>query len=225
MNLPTIAISLEVIRDHVSQFDKMYRKIFIHNPSLMSVDENFRYSDRELSEVEIKLIEDKQDELITYPLNTYDLSNHYRFDTIEEFKIFFYQDYALEIFGSAQQFHGAMDAFNVISNYGVRNKLYNTCLFSKESDFSSQATYHFLSKTGCRARNIKFFFDESEYSDSCDILITSSPIAIQNKKDKTIIKINREYNVYEESVSDYNFETLNLVTPTEILNILNKNKQ
>ena len=53
MNLPTIAISLEVIRDHVSQFDKMYRKIFIHNPSLMSVDENFRYSDRELSEVEI----------------------------------------------------------------------------------------------------------------------------------------------------------------------------
>jgi hypothetical protein len=221
-----IGVSLDTIRNLFAQFDKTYRKSFIHNPSLMEVSDDLHYSDRELTEEEIDAIEARQNELITYPINTYDLSNHYRFDTQENFKLFLYQDYALEIFGNAQQTPGYMDRFNLISSFGLKNKLYDTVLLSKESDFSAQATYHFLAKTACRARNVKFVLDETDYFNHCDILITTSPIALQHKdkmSDKISIKVATEYNEYD--TADHVVQSFTEINPQFISDIISNKIQ
>ena len=78
-----------VLRDFLSQFDKQYRRVFINNPSIVNMNNEFEYrqpSEYELDE-EAKRIEDIIKSRITLPVNTNDLLNHYQFDeVVEEFK-------------------------------------------------------------------------------------------------------------------------------------------
>src|SRR5690554_1844059 len=96
--MKTVAINIDdVIRDYRTRFDFVYRKKFIHNPQEVegnipthsdiasgNVDENSfqikeEYTDEELAALQAQ-IEEKEKELLNLPVDTDDLTIHYKFD-------------------------------------------------------------------------------------------------------------------------------------------------
>jgi hypothetical protein len=82
--MKTIGIEIDgVLRDYLTKFDEQYRKVFIYNPSLVAMNDDFTV--REQSEAEIEEIEQERErlesELLTLPVSTSNLTNHYRFDS------------------------------------------------------------------------------------------------------------------------------------------------
>lgn len=91
--MKTIGISLDgVIMDYLDQFDQVYKKKFIFNPGLMEaedqVNEDGGLTAKELEEeARIKKqseIKSKIDKLITKPIESPDLTNHYSFEDMIE---------------------------------------------------------------------------------------------------------------------------------------------
>lgn len=198
----TLGIGINgVIRDIHGQFDTMYRKAFIHNDSIVKADEGMKYmlQDQGVSNDEYLEIQRLTDEKITLPVNTYDLLNHYFFDSRDEFNTFFYTDYALEIFGRANEFPRAMSTFNRIQAMGEQTGLFDTVLISTERDQGLTATYQFLTKHGCRAKNVRFIEEPTLAWSFCDVIIHDAPSVFESVPEgKTAIKIIREYNEYSD---------------------------
>lgn len=198
-----------VTRDRLSQFDKMYRKKFIRNEQLVKMDEYFRYvPDDAESDGEIARLQTIINEKIKYPIDTYDLKNHYVFKDNQEYENFVKNDYVFEIYGSAPPIPKSMDKINKLQKLGESNNSYEIVLFSNEEDQAIQATYHFLAKSACRIKKIIFEKDVSRIWDYCDIIVTDNPEILETKpKGKLSIKISADYNQYD--TSDYEFKTVN----------------
>jgi len=92
--MKTIGISIDgVLMDYLDQFDQVYKKAFIFNPSLMqagdqrnedgtiSMKEDDSEEVRAKKEAEIKA---RIDKLITKPIESADLTNHYSFEDMIE---------------------------------------------------------------------------------------------------------------------------------------------
>lgn len=218
-----IGISIDgVLRDKISQFDKMYRKRFIKNESLVKMDEYFRYAPEEKDEGEDARIQNLIDEKIKYPIDTFDLQNHYSFSSKNEFEIFLNQDYVFEIYGSAPPVAKAMDKANRIQKIGEVNSQYEVVLFSQEQDQAIQATYHFLAKSACRIKKIIFENNINRVWDYCDLIITDNPEIIESKPtNKKSIKIKSDYNQYDNA--DYDFNSLNEIEDSFIINLIKEN--
>lgn len=219
-----IGISIDgVIRDKITQFDKIYRKNFIKNESIVKMDEYFRYVPEDLDESENIRIENKVNELITYPIDTYDLRNHYKFDSLEQYKDFIDKDFVFEIYGSASPIHKSMDKINKIQKIGEQNSSYEIVLLSDEEEMAIQATYHFLAKAACRIKKLIFEKNLNRVWDYCDMIITENPSIIECKpENKLVTKIIHEYNKYDKS--DYEFNTMNEIDEFFILKLINENK-
>lgn len=215
-----IGISIDgVLRDKFSQFDKMYRKRFIKNDSLVKMDEYFRYVPDDINDQENARIQNLVEEKIKYPIDTFDLFNHYTFSDKEEFNIFLNQDYVFEIYGSAPPVPKAMDKVNKLQKIGESNFSYEIILFSHEMDQGIQATYHFLAKSACRIKKIFFEKDINRIWDYCDLIITDNPEIIESKpENKKTIKIKTEYNKFDRA--DYEFESLKDLEDSMILNLI-----
>lgn len=232
--MKTIGISLDgVIRDFYTEFDKQYRKAYIHNPSLVQMTKDMKLQEQteeELVELE-RIIELKEKELITLPLNSFDLSNHYKFEecvamdgeTIlspqEAMREFMYQKFSFSIFGKAEQYKGACEAFNKIQAHGIQNNLYKTKLLTSCGYQILTATWHFLATHNCRMRSFECVDEESQKWDHCDVLIDCVPELIQDvPKNKTIIKIEHPFNKWDETT--HSFKLLSDITPQFIEEIL-----
>jgi hypothetical protein len=198
-----------VTRDRFSQFDKMYRKKFIRNEQLVKMDEYFRFvPEEEESDGEVARLQSMINEKIKYPVDTYDLKNHYRFENNEEFENFLNQEYVFEIYGSAPPVAKAMDKINKLQKIGESNKSYEVVLMSPEEDQAVQATYHFLAKSACRVKKIIFEKNVSRIWDFCDVIVTDNPELLESKPTgKTSVKITTEYNKYDSA--DHEFNTVN----------------
>ena len=193
---------------------------------------NDDFTVKDLDEDETKEIQDNCEKLIKdriiFPVDSADLLNHYKFDGEVEFggtkeltprealEEFLYTKYPFQIFGMAEEYHGAMDAVNNIQTFGLKEKLFETVLISKLKGQSTTATLHFLSKIGCRVRNIRFVEDDFAKWDYCDVVVDVMPEVFQNKpEEKIAIKINREYNQWDET--DYSLDSINQLTNQELL--------
>jgi len=228
--LKTIGISIDgTIRDFADKFDKQYRKVFIHNPNIVAMNEDVTYKEQTLEEAQIveDTIREKERELITLPMDSYDLLNHYKFssqsikmskiedreglnmDPIEynpkqNLEKFLYEDYPFQVFGQAEEYKGAMDAVNKLQSIGLTKEKFDVVLLGTHRSKAIAATYFFLSTINCRIRKIVFVGSESEKWNHCDVLIDSSPIAIQAKpKEKTVIKITHLYNQWDAADFSY----------------------
>jgi len=73
---------------------------------------------------------------------------------------FMYNKYPFQIFAMAEEYKNAMSAVNQIQSFGEKNKLFKTVLISKIKGPSITATFAFLQKVGCRAKNIMFIDDD-----------------------------------------------------------------
>lgn len=85
--MKTIGINIDgIIRDSFNKFDSQYRKVFIHNPSLVAMNEEDmsmrEYTEEEIEEID-KRIADLEHEMITLPMDSADFLNHYKFEEKE----------------------------------------------------------------------------------------------------------------------------------------------
>jgi len=225
--MKTIGINIDgVVRDFWTQFDKHYRKTYINNPSIVEMNQDMTV--KEPTEEEWKKTEEmiklKTSELISLPLNSYDLSNHYRFEEVksidgettlsprEALNEFMYQKYPFQIYGQAEEYMGACDAVNRIQAYGLSNKIYNTVFLSSVNSPAIPATFHFLAKNASRIRNIVFVDEDFEKWDHCDVLIDCVPEAIQDVPDgKIVIKIEQPFNQWD--TVEHTFKSIKEVNP------------
>jgi len=84
-----LGISIDgVVRNYFDAFDKQYRKAFIYNASIVEMSEEFQLKEptEEDLEAKTKEIEKLTQDLISLPVDSYDLLNHYSFKEIKEFE-------------------------------------------------------------------------------------------------------------------------------------------
>lgn len=176
-----IGISInEVLRDTLSQLDYTYSKYISEKETTVTRDE----------------------------ITSFDLTNHFEFESTKQLNRFLFDEASLEIFGHADQmFENLMTKFNMFLVDIDEEEEHTIELVSREYLKSIPSTLFFLSKLGCRATNIRFVKQNEDEWDGLDILITANPVALENKPDNKIsVKIKAPYN--SNSVADYELNSI-----------------
>ena len=137
---------------------------------------------------------------------------------------YMYVDYPYEIFGCAPTTHRnlAVTINNWLVSLGNKeDEKYDVKLFSlKEEALSIQSTYYFLSKIGCRVREMFFPKDGVEMWNKCDVIITLNERIIDNKPEgKVVVLINKDDNKNLQEKVDLHYDSLfDLLSDTEFIN-------
>lgn len=137
---------------------------------------------------------------------------------------YMYVDYPYEIFGCAPTTHRnlAVTINNWLISLGNKeDDNYDVKLFSlKEEALSIQSTYYFLSKIGCRVREMFFPKDGVEMWNKCDVIITLNERIIDNKPEgKVVVLINKDDNKNLQGKVDLHYDSLfDLISDTEFIN-------
>ena len=137
---------------------------------------------------------------------------------------YMYVDYPYEIFGCATTTHRnlAVTINNWLISLGNKeDDSYDVKLFSlKEEALSIQSTYYFLSKIGCRVREMFFPKDGVEMWKKCDVIITLNERIIDNKPEgKVVVLINKDDNKNLQGKVDLYYDSLfDLISDTEFIN-------
>ncbi len=174
-----IGISInEVLRDYIGQLIYTYNKY-------------------------ISPIDFKENEVTNF-----DLIQFFPFSSVDELNKFMYLEVPLEIFGHADQLSdGLMNHFNNFLSTMKDGEEHQIELVSKEANKSIPSTFFFLSKTGCRADNIRFVTKAVDEWEGVDVLITANPDALQNKPNgKISVKIKSYYN--QDSNADFELDSI-----------------
>lgn len=168
----------EVLRDFIGQFAYTYEKYI----DKVDIDEN--------------------------PVDSFDLMNHFKFNTIDDMNKFLFLEASLEVFGHADQLHdNLMAQLNMFLMDIKDEEEHEIIITSKEVAKSIPSTYFFLSKLGCRADKIIFVDKYKDIWNGVDVLITANPTALETKpNDKISIKINSSYN--KTSKSDFQLDSI-----------------
>jgi hypothetical protein len=125
---------------------------------------------------------------------------------------FLYVDYPYEIFGCAKTMHRNT---SVMLNNWLEEMDNNdldgseVSIFSlKENALTIQSTYYFLSKIGCRVRNVFFPKDGKNMWEKCDVIITTNERVVRNKpENKKVVLIKTSDNTNIEELCDLVYES------------------
>lgn len=170
-----IAIEINgVLRDTIGKIEQTYRKFLIDDIL------------REESDFERSVIE---------PIDSLNLSQHFKFKDENEIYEFLYLEFAMQIFGHA----GSSETFtfNDLNDFYIefRDK-HEIILISDEIGKSKPSTLFFLSKFGCLVEHISFYSKltkDSVLSD-VDVLLTSNPELLLENNNILKIKYVTKYN-------------------------------
>lgn len=154
--------------------------------------------------------------------NVVNVSKYLDFGGKKKKEEFLYVDYPYEVFGCARVCE--RNLANSINNWlvkfeNIEDEEYELVLFStNENALTIQSSYYFLSKIGCRVREVYFPKDSSKMWDICDVIITNNKNVVdsmpEGKKvvliatnDNTSLKkkSNFVYNSLGEIIKDENF--------------------
>jgi len=174
-----IGITLnEVLRDFIGQFAYTYNK-YIAETNITEKD-----------------------------ITDFDLLNYFKFDNIDKLNSFMYLEAPLEIFGHADQLSdGLMNQFNDFLNEIDYEGEHEIEIVSREVNKAIPSTLFFLSKTGCKAKKIRFVTKYEDKWDGIDILITANPRALEAKpKGKISVKVKTNYNT--KTFADYEIDSI-----------------
>lgn len=180
-----IAVDLnDVLRDYTSNFGAYFKKGYDQ--------------DVNLDEIEI---------------TTNDLSQVFPFKSKYDYEHFVYEDFAWELFAKCESCdRGLGAAFSnwitkTITNIDVEEPIEVIIVSPMEYGITIPATYWFISKLGCRAREIYLPVDSSTIWGRCDVLITANPNLLNNKPEgKKTVKIKADYN--EDCQADFTFNNM-----------------
>jgi hypothetical protein len=142
------------------------------------------------------------------PVDTFDLINHFKFDSVDELNKFLYIEASLEIFGHADQLHdNVMKHFNSFLTDIKDDEEHEVELISKEVQKAIPSTLFFLSKLATQIDNIRFVQKIEDKWNGIDILITANPDALKCKPiNKISVKINSSYN--KDVKADYELDSI-----------------
>jgi hypothetical protein len=161
------------------------------------------------------------------PVESFDLLESFSdFEDIDELNRFIYQEAALEIFGHADQVEpNIITRFNRFLLDIDDEEEHQVELVSREAINSTPSTFFFLSKTLCKAKNLRF---ETKYENvwgDLDVLITANPRTLKAKPDGVIsVKINTTYNTDVEA--DFSFDSItSFLTDEDVRNKILNTKQ
>jgi hypothetical protein len=174
-----IAIEINgVLRDTIGKIEQTYRKFLMDD--ILLEESDFK---REVTE----------------PIDSLNLSNHFKFKDENEIYEFLYLEFAMQIFGHA----GSSETFtfNDLNDFYIefRDK-YKIILISDEIGKSKPSTLFFLSKFGCLIEHITFYskLTKDDVLSDVDILLTSNPeLLLENNnvlKIKYVTKYNQDIN-------------------------------
>jgi hypothetical protein len=126
-------------------------------------------------------------------VTNFNLIEFFKFSSVDELNKFIYLEAPLEIFGHADQISdGLINHFNNFLMDIEDDGEHEIELVSREANKSIPSTFFFLSKTGCRASNIRFVKDSKKEWDGVDLLITANPDSLKNKPNgKISVKASR----------------------------------
>lgn len=173
-----IAIEINgVLRNTLDKIEQTYQKYMIDKTEGLEDEESFKYE-------------------MTLPVDSFNLRNHFKFQTDEELYSFLYEEFPMEIFGHAQSTeYSTFNDFNEI--YLNLRDNHDILIVSDEIGKSKPASLFFISKFGCLVETVKFY-SESTINlmwDSIDVLLTANPkLLLNHPEDKMIIKFNTIYN-------------------------------
>ena len=178
-----IAIDLnDVLRDYTTNFGEYFKKGYDQ--------------DVNLDEIEI---------------TTNDLSQVFPFKSRYDYEHFVYEDFAWELFAKCPSCERGLGAAfsnwvtKTIVDIDVEEPIDIIIVSTMEYGITIPATYWFISKLGCRAREIYLPTDSSTIWDRCDALITANPVLLAEKPEgKKSVKIKTDYNVDCEADFEYN---------------------
>ncbi len=179
----TLAIDInDVIRDNMFQFKNVYQRY---------IDGGF---DIDLNDID-----------------TYNMLDHYPFDSETDLNQFKYIDFAFELYGRAETCDKMLSyALNDYLEKTLRDidDVPNVILFSPfEIGLTIQSTFSFLAARTIRTRELYFPVDSMTIYDRADVVITAQPSLIENcPEGKCVIKINKPYN--KEIETKYSFNSL-----------------
>ena len=141
-------------------------------------------------------------------VTSFNLLEHFKFDDTNSLNKFIYSEAPLEIFGHADQMtDGLMIHFNTFLTDIYDEEEHEIVLISREVEKSIPSTLFFLSKTGCKATNIKFVTSYADKWNDIDVLITANPQTLEAKPTgKISIKVNTPYN--KNTTSDYQIDSI-----------------
>lgn len=142
--------------------------------------------------------------------NMYNFINQIPFEDEKKRDKFMYEDYVYEIFGCAGTY--GMHLPNTINTWHLNLKNeHDLMIFSlMESGLSIQSSYFFLSKIGCKIREVFFPKKYKELWDKCDIIITANQNIARNKpKDKYVVLIQTDDNKKYRYKADLVYDSLN----------------
>ena len=178
-----IAIDLnDVLRDYTANFGEYFKKGY--DPDI------------NLDELEV---------------TTNDLSEVFPFKSRYDYEHFVYEDFAWELFAKCPSCEKGLGAAfsnwvtKTITNIDTEEPIEVVIVSPMEYGITIPATYWFISKLGCRAREIYLPTDSSTIWDKCDVLITANPKLLSSKPDgKKSVKIKTDYNTDCQADFEYN---------------------
>ena len=146
-------------------------------------------------------------------INTNDLSQVFPFKSRYDYEHFVYEDFSWELFAKCPSCDKGLGAAfsnwvtKTITNIDTDEPIEVIIVSPMEYGITIPATYWFISKLGCRAREIYLPMDSSTIWDRCDILITANPMLLDTKPEgKKTVKIVADYNT--ECQADYTFNNM-----------------
>lgn len=182
-----------VLRDTFGKFTQLYQKNLIEENYEEFADPTYDLDESGNTELnEVRVFEYK----MSLPIDTFDLQNHFKFQSDEEFYSFMYEEFPMQIFGHAGSSEN--NTFNLLNDFYIEQRDQNDIIIiSEEAGKAKPATLFFLSKFGCLIEKIRFYSKSTKDSiwDDIDILLTANPELLLNyPTEKIVIKFETEYN-------------------------------
>ena len=142
-------------------------------------------------------------------LNKVDFIKQIPFKSQKEADKFLYIDYPYEVFGCADTC--SRNLSNSLNMWHKKyDKNHNLMVFSlMESGLSIQSSYFFLSKIGCKIREVFFPKKANEIWNKCDIVVTTSKDVVKSKpKHKKVVLIVKQDNKHLVNKVDLSYKSL-----------------
>lgn len=180
-----IAVDLnDVLRDFTANFGKYFRRCY---------DEDIN-----LDEIEIE---------------TNDLSEVFPFKSRYDYEHFTYEDFAWELFAKCPLCDSGLGAAfsnwvtKTVTDIDTEDPIEVMIVSPMEYGLTIPSTYWFISKAGCRTREVYLPMDSLTIWDKCDVLITANPKLLKNKPEgKKSVKIVADYN--NDCEADFTYDNM-----------------
>jgi hypothetical protein len=116
------------------------------------------------------------------PVTSFEFGNHFKFKDDDEFYHFLYEEFVMQLFGHAPSTENSTfwDYDEMYQKYKTKHRF---VLFSDDIGKAKPATLFFIYK-----------FNENEFWDEVDMIVTTNPVLLGNGNGKIMVKYEMPFN-------------------------------